>query len=272
MRLEGAREPAADVAAPREHHGPNPALVVPELSEDVPDVLARGDEEHLVVHLDHRVAVGDDRPAPAVDGRHPGVHRRQVVAQGPQGVPDEGTAVIRAHRHHEHDAAREFENLEGPRVFDDALDMVGDDLLGADELVDGETPRIEERALMEVGGGADPRDPGRGVEQVECHLAGDHVGLVAVGDREQHVGVLRPRAAQHVGVRREAGQGAEVEVLLEVAQRVRGVVDDGDVIGLAGERCGHRAAHLPGAQDEDLHAVNRPPAGRRSIPSCLSLR
>ena len=33
-----------------------------------------------------------------------------------------------------------------------------------------------------------------------------------------------------------------------------------------------RAAYLPGAQDEDLHAVNRPPEGRRSIPSCLSFR
>ena len=230
------------------------------------------DEEHLVIGLDHRVAVRNDRSPAAIDGRHPSVHRRQVIAQGPQGVPDEWPAVIGAHRDHEHDAVRELEDLQGPGIFDDPFDVIRDLLLGADELVDGEASGVEQRLLAQVGAGADPRDPGRGVEQVEGHLAGDHVGLVAVGDREQHVGVLRPRAAQHVGVRGEAGQGAEIEVLLQVAERVRVAVDDGDVVGLSRQRCGHRAAHLPGAEDEDPHAVNRPLAGRRSIPSCLILR
>ena len=57
------------------------------------------DEEHLVVGLDDRVAVGDDRPAAAVDGRHPGVHRGQMSAQGSQGMSDQRPAVIGAHRH-----------------------------------------------------------------------------------------------------------------------------------------------------------------------------
>ena len=77
-----------------------------------------------------------------------------------------------------------------------------------------------------------------GVEQVEGHLARDHVGLVAVGDCEQHVRVRRARAAQHVRVRRGAGQRAKVEMILKVLERFGVAVDDGDVVGFARERRG----------------------------------
>ncbi|MCY1457795.1 hypothetical protein D9M71_751200 [compost metagenome] len=49
----------------------------------------------------------------------------------------------------------------------------------------------------QVRGFANPGDLGRGVEQGMGDLTGDHVGFVAVGHRDQHVGVIGSSLAQH---------------------------------------------------------------------------
>ena len=58
LALQALRETEADVAAARDHDLAHRVLELPHLLHHQPDVVARGDEEHLVAFLDDRVAVG----------------------------------------------------------------------------------------------------------------------------------------------------------------------------------------------------------------------
>ncbi|MNN69731.1 hypothetical protein D3C81_1855420 [compost metagenome] len=91
------------------------------------------------------------------------------------------------------------------------------------------------------------------MEQGVGHLAGDHVHFVAVGHRDQHVGVVGAGLAQHGGEGAAAVHGADIEAVAEVAQAVAVGVDHGDVVGLARKVFGQGAAHLASAENDDLH-------------------
>ena len=87
------------------------------------------------------------------------------------------------------------------------------------------------------------------------HLAGDHVGLVAVGHRHQHVGIVGTGLTQYRGQRAAALHGADIQAIAEVAQALAVGVDHGDVVGLAGQVFRQRAADLPCTEDDDFHPV-----------------
>ena len=137
--------------------------------------------------------------------------------------------------------------------------MVGDHLLRVDEHIHRHMLVGEQRLLVDVGGGAHPGDLARGAEHGIRHLAGHHVDLIAAGDRDQHVGILGPRLAQHVGMGGPARDGADVEAAAQFPQAHFVEIDQGDVQGFAGQMGGQGAAHLPRAEDENLHG-------------CLSIR
>ena len=75
-------------------------------------------------------------------------------------------------------------------------------------------------------------------------LAGDHVGLVAVGNGENQVGVLGAGLLQHVGMRRMPEYGTDVQMILQSSELLGVAIDDGDVVRLAGQDLGDRYAHL----------------------------
>ena len=54
--FEPARERQADVAAAGDHHAPRRRLFLAHLAHELADVVARGEEEHLVALLDDGVA------------------------------------------------------------------------------------------------------------------------------------------------------------------------------------------------------------------------
>ena len=67
--LERLGQAPADVAAAGEHHPPQRLIGLAQLGHDLGDVLLGRDEEHLVLGLDHGLALGDDRaPAPVDRG------------------------------------------------------------------------------------------------------------------------------------------------------------------------------------------------------------
>ncbi len=99
-----------------------------------------------------------------------------------------------------HAAIGEIHDLQGARVLDDAMDVVRDQLLGADQHVDGDVVVIEQLPLAHVLLCAHARDlGGRTVHRVG-DLAGDDVRLVRIGSRDQHVGIFRACTAQHLRV------------------------------------------------------------------------
>ncbi|MNC28476.1 hypothetical protein D3C75_766810 [compost metagenome] len=162
------------------------------------NVRLGGDKKYFVVGLDHRVALGQDRPVTTENRRNAGFHVRHVFTQLPQLLAHQRPAVVRPHRHQLRLAFGEVDHLQGTGVLDQALDVVGDHLFRADQHVHRNRFVLEQLLFAgQVRGFANPGDLGRGVEQGMGDLTGDHVGFVAVGHRDQHVGVIGSSLAQH---------------------------------------------------------------------------
>ena len=264
------RQALADVAAAGDEDALVGVVQPPQLAHDDADVFARGNEEHLVVGLDDGVALGDDGAVLAEDGGHAGVDVGHVLAQGAQLVAHQWAAVVGAHADQLYPAVGEVQHLQRAGVLDEATHMMGNQGLGADQGVDGQGLGAEQLRVFQVLGGAHAGDAVGGVEHGIGHLAGDHVGLVAVGHRDEHVGIFGAGPLQYIGTRAVAGDGADVEAVLEVAQHIGVGIDHGDVVGLAGQVLGQRAADLSGTEYDDLHGWSRDPLG--SMSRALSLR
>ncbi len=211
------------------------------------------DEEDLVVGLDDGIALGLDRAILAVDGRDACLDLRHVLVQCPQLVPDQRPAVISLDRDEPDASAGEIEHLQGARILDQTQDVLGDQCLGADRKIDRQGVGAEQLGLIEEALRPHAGDLGGRMEEGVGDLTGDHVGLVAVGDRNDHVGVFRAGTPQHVGVCAVAEDGAQIEAVLQLSEQLRNLVDDGDVVGLADQIRGHRGADLAGTEDDDLH-------------------
>ena len=254
--LDALGEPVADVAAA----GDQDALVVvlqpAQFAHHRADIVLGGDEEDLVVRFDHRVAFRNDGAAATENGGHPGVHIGHVPAQFAQLVAHQRPAVIGAYRHQLHPATGKVHYLEGAGVLDEPLDVVGDHLLGADDHIDGQGVFIEQLVRPAgVVGGTDAGDFRGGAEQGVGHLTGDHVHLVGVGDRDQHVRVFGAGILEHRRVTAHAMHGADIQTVAQFAQPFRIGIDDGDVVALVGQVFGQGAAHLAGTENNDLHAL-----------------
>jgi hypothetical protein len=76
-----------------------------------------------------------------------------------------------------------------------------------------------------------------------------------MGGGDDHVGVARTRAFEHVGIGGKARDALHVERVGRAAHEIGVVVDDGDVVLLAREVPRDLPAHLPRAADDDLHDV-----------------
>jgi hypothetical protein len=84
----------------------------------------------------------------------------------------------------------ELQHLERLGELDQLADVVGDDLLGADGVIDGKVIVVKQLGMLGVVGRAQAGDARRDVEQRLGHPAGTQVGLVRLGDGDQQVGVL----------------------------------------------------------------------------------
>jgi hypothetical protein len=184
---------------------------------------------------------------------------------------DERAAAQRLEPDQPHLARREIDDLQRPRVADQSLDVLRDRLLGAQVHVHGEpvrrairgcdrgglgrrrVGRHEQAAVTRVIAGADPRDLGPGAEQAPGDVTRHHVGLVAVGQRDDHVGITRAGRFERARTRGVALHGADVDAVLQVAQQRFVEVDDGDVVGFfPGEVVRGRATDLPGPENDDF--------------------
>ncbi len=185
----------------------------------------------------------------------PRVGLRYVTAQVLQLVSDERAAMEGAHRDEADLAVREFEHLQRLGELEQLGDIVANHLLGTDGMVHREILRREDLGVREIVRGADACDLGRDVEHGGGELARDHVDLVALRDREQHVRVSRAGLLQHRRLRGVAGHGPQIETVLQSLQP-RGVdIDDGNVVCFGYEVLGDRGTDLPGAKNDDAHIM-----------------
>ena len=102
-------------------------------------------------------------------------------------------------------------------------------------------------------------DLGGSAVQGECNGAGEHVDLIAVGDGDEHVSILRAGAHQCGGVSTVAQHRPDIQTLLEPLQRGGLLVYDSDVVLLIGEVFSKCSADLPRSQDNNLHRPLDPP-------------
>ena len=252
--LDGLGQAVADVAAAGDDHALVVVLKTTQFAHDGADVVLGCNKEHFVIGFDNGVAFRNDGAPATEDGRHTGVHIGHVFAQLAQLVADQWAAVISAHRHQLYPAAGKVHHLQGARVLNQATNIIGDYLLGADDHIDGQGVFVEQLFRPAgVVGGADTGNLGGGAEQGVGHLTGDHVHLVRVGYGDQHVGVFGAGLFQYRRVAAHAAHGADVEPVAELTQTLRIGVDDGDVVALVGQVFRQGAPHLTGTENNDLH-------------------
>ena len=116
----------------------------------------------------------------------------------------------------------------------------------------------EQPFALEILGRADAGDLGRRAIQREGHLAGEHVHLVARGQRDDDFRIGCTRSFQYRRARGVAVHGADIEAVLQIAQHLLVDVHDRDFVGFfAREVIGSGAADLAGAEHDDLHMSSR---------------
>ena len=136
---------------------------------------------------------------PRIDRDDAALDVRDVLRQLAQRMADERAAAARAHADEPHAAVGEIEHLQRAGVADQALDVIGHERLGADRDVDRDAVRPEQLLAARELARADARDASRRAEQRERDLAGDHVDLVAVRERDDDVGVAAPARSSTSG-------------------------------------------------------------------------
>jgi len=165
-------------------------------------------------------------------------------------------AVVRPHGDQLRLAFGEVDHLQGAGVLDQALDVVGDHLFRADQYVDRNRFVLEQLLFAgQVRGFAYAGDLGRGVEQGVGNLAGDHVGFVAVGHGDEHIGVVGAGLTQHGRKRPATLDRTDVQAVTEVAQAFAIGVDHGDVVRFTRQVFRQRTADLSCSEDDDFHPV-----------------
>ena len=115
-------------------------------------------------------------------------------------MTDEHPAIVRAHRHQLNPTVGKIQHLQRPGEFNQALDVGGDLLLGADEDIDRQRILGKQLVSTLILNLSDTRDLGGRAEQRVGDLAGHHVDFVAVGDCDDHVRIMGPGAFEHAGV------------------------------------------------------------------------
>ena len=116
-----------------------------------------------------------------------------------------GQSAAAADADQPHPVVGERDAIGGARHLEPQRDRARDLDLGRDDHVDRHMLAAEQvlPAALQIALLADARDLGRHVEQRMRDLAGDHVDLVGVRHRDQHVGVGGARLRQHArGARR----------------------------------------------------------------------
>ena len=114
-----------------------------------------------------------------------------MVLQESQLLSDQQTTVNGLDRDQLQFTVSKIKYLQGSRCFNQPLNIVGNQTLRRNQYVYRHRVLAKQLfAFANVLWITDSGNFGGGSKQRECHLAGDHVDFIAVGDRYQHVRVF----------------------------------------------------------------------------------
>ena len=156
--LDGLGQALADIAAAGDDD-PLVAVVEPaHLAHYRADMGLGGDEEDFVVGLDHRVALGNDRPVAAVIAATRVSTFGMCSRNWRSSCPYQRAAVVGLDADQLRLAFGEVDHLQRAGMFDQALDVVGDHLLRTDQHVHRDRLVVEQAGTGQVGRLADAGD------------------------------------------------------------------------------------------------------------------
>ena len=218
-------------------------------------ILPCSDEKDFVAFANDRPAVRDQRLAAAVNGGDSPFRVRDVFRECGNFLIDQQATAVDACTDQSHTPIGEVEHLQRARVQDQLLDVFTDKLLRADADVDGNGILREQLFRGHVIGAANACDFRRRLEQCVADLAGDHIGLVGVRERDDNVRVAGTGAFEHFRVSRVTNYGPDVEAILEFPEDFGARVDDGDFVRLfTREMVGRGGADLASAENQYFHS------------------
>jgi hypothetical protein len=142
-------------------------------------------------------SVAASRNTSSKDGNDARVDVRNVFAQVGDRMRHQWPTGKSAHRDQAGAAVGEFKYLQRLGKLDQLEQVVGDALLGPDDVGDAKALLTGEFGVLLQLDVAHARDAGRHVEEIGGDLASHQVGLVGRRDRDQQVGVVGAGLALH---------------------------------------------------------------------------
>jgi hypothetical protein len=86
-----------------------------------------------------------------------------------------------------------------------------------------------------------------------CHLAGDEIGLIALGHGNQQVGVVQTGIGQYRRMRCVADDRLQVKAILQMRQPLMVAIDHRDIVVFRDEAFGDAGTDLASAENDDTH-------------------
>ena len=254
-RLQHAGNLKPHVARPDDHQ---PLLLAGALAEDVQRAVhILGMRKHIdpVAREQLVGGVGREQPRVAAHADDDGTQRGEQFRQLPQGGVQHRTIIVQHDAQQLRTPPHETFGIKGGRGRQPLQRRLGHFLLGADDHVDGHVIGAEQVGVLriQIGLRAQPGDLARHRKHRMRDLAGDHVHLVGIGRGDDHVGIARACAFQHVGVAGKAGDPLHIQRFRRAADQVGIHVDHGHIILFARQVPRDLPADLARAADDDLH-------------------
>ena len=227
------------------------------------DILPGGDKKHLVVGLYHSQPFGNDGWRVLSENRsHPGIDVGHVVAYFLQLSANDGPTLDGAHGHQLYSPFGKVQYLQRSGVGNELLDVVGYQLLRADDDVDGDGTVFKQLpAALEVIRGAYSGYFGGCSVQGKSHLTGEHIDLVRVGHRYQQIGIFSTRVQKRGRVCRISQHRTDIKPLLQRPQGGGLAVDNRNFVLLVSQLFRQGAPDLACAQDDNFHGLSNLSSG-----------
>ena len=111
-------------------------ILATDFSHEAANVIFGGKEKNLVPIFDHRLAFGAQAASIAIDRHHPRLGVRDMATQVAQCMTDQQAAAPCAQADESHFAAGKIQHLQCTGIANQTLNILSDQLLGADPDVD----------------------------------------------------------------------------------------------------------------------------------------